>query len=101
MSGHGSEEPERVEIEDEIARHWVTTGLRVLLGAPEFWPLGGNPGDLKDWLASIGQGQFIYVREGNCLFGIYRNKGTGLKIYWGSRGEGSSVELDRIRGGDW
>lgn len=61
MSDHGSEEPENVEVEDEVAGHQVKTGLReILVGGPIVTVFAVNPGELKNWLASIGKGQFIY-----------------------------------------
>lgn len=42
MSDHGSEEPERRKVEEEIKRHRVTTDLKELLGGPRVSAFGGE-----------------------------------------------------------
>lgn len=59
MSDYGSVEPERVEVEEEIAEHRLTPGRQELLGDPEIRH-PRNPREVKDWLASNGKGQLIY-----------------------------------------
>lgn len=59
MSDYGSVEPERVEVEEEIAEYRLTPGLIELLGDPMFRH-PRKPRELKNWLASKGKGQLIY-----------------------------------------
>lgn len=82
MSSQGSETSEGLVEEGGMTGHRGTTSLRGLLGAPRVPTFGGNPRELKDWLATIRKGQLIYeLSEKDTLYLAYNAAEGGVSEF--------------------